>query len=198
MDIDHAKPNQVESEQVIDPVKPKRKTRINYALAGTLLTTGLSYDEIAPQVGAKNGQSVRIGLFKKGVTLRKVQQLPTPNEGSMPVLLRVATQAGQIVRDRLSKDLEQTTNELLSTKQRKGLKALKERVEVLEPLTRTASKLYGWEGTSSDTPVAMLFMDQDQSIEVQSSVSSPDSSVVSDSPDTPQYSQGVEGEQAST
>lgn len=149
------------------------KARINYALAATLLTTGATYDEIAPQVGAKNAQSVRLGLLRKGVTITKVRQLPTPNEGSQPVILRVAQAAGQIVRERLAKDLEDTTLKLSETKHKKGLKHLKERVEVLEPLTRTASKLFGWEG-STETPFAMLFFDKEEavqgSIDVQSSV----------------------------
>lgn len=51
-----------------------------------------------------------------------------------------------------------------------GLKGIKERIEVLEPIARTASKVHAWEGTS-ETPITMLFLEQDQPIDVVSSVS---------------------------
>src|SRR5512138_2319801 len=49
------------------PDKPKPK-RINYALGATMIAQGLTFDQVAPRVGAANGNSLKVGLIRKGVT----------------------------------------------------------------------------------------------------------------------------------
>jgi len=47
-----------------EPLPAQAKTkpkRINYALAATLLASGVTFDEIAQQVGAATGNSLRVG-----------------------------------------------------------------------------------------------------------------------------------------
>lgn len=89
--------------------RKKGSKRINYALAGVLSAQGLGWDEIAPKVGAKNGESVRIGMLRKGVTQRQAQAVTTVTETSKArsdaVVARTVTEATEIIRESLNEEL---------------------------------------------------------------------------------------------
>jgi hypothetical protein len=80
----------------------KKSLRVNYALAATLLASGMTYEEIAPKVGSASGESLRAGLSRKGVTLKHVRNLPIRDERVTSVTARVAAVAADVLRDRLN------------------------------------------------------------------------------------------------
>ena len=123
---------------------------INYALAGTLIAAGVTYAEAAKQTGAANGESLRRVLARKGVTARQARAIPVTNAPPMSVTLSLATAAGELLRNSLAKDLQATADKVgnLPTV---GYKALKQRVEVLEPLARTAKIVYRWSDDAKPT-----------------------------------------------
>lgn len=90
---------------VVDAVTPTvtqkiRRNRINYALAGTLLANGLTWEEIAKQVGAGSAESLRVGCARKGVTKPMVRNLEPKGEARVTVTARLATEADAILRER--------------------------------------------------------------------------------------------------
>ena len=82
------------------PGKPRRH-RVNLALAGVLLTQGMSYDEVAPRVGAATGNSLRVNLGKKGLNLDKMRN-PDPAASAQAVAtIKLVSEASEIVKERL-------------------------------------------------------------------------------------------------
>jgi hypothetical protein len=121
-----------------------RVNTINYALAATLLTTGATYEEIAPKVGAKNGESLRVGLGKRLVTKTGVKTLSLPNCRTTHVAIQVASEASQILKEQMSGLLEQHTGALAQVKVKADLKHITRVGQALEPLARTAKIVHGW------------------------------------------------------
>ena len=133
---------------------PKQGKRINYALAATLFATGQSLEAICPQVGAKNVNTLRVGLHRKGVTKAALQH-PTPDSPMVKSLtLTVAKEAGEKLKGMLGGEIERTTAKLADIEPRKNLKDLRQRAEVIEPLVRSAAKVYGW--SDADKPTISL------------------------------------------
>jgi hypothetical protein len=127
-----------------DPNKPKAK-RINYALAGTLLASGMEWDQIAPSVGAKNGETLRAGCARKGVTKPMVRNLETKGQTRISVTAKLATEAESIIRQRLNSGLIQAADALLSkSPTRKSLSNKGQgHASTLETLSRTWRNLNG-------------------------------------------------------
>lgn len=92
--------------------RSRKKARINYALAGTLLASGMSYDDIAAKCGAKTGESLRTGLSRKGVTKRSVTTLPIPDERMQSATMRSALAGAEIIRERLNGRLAEAVSAL--------------------------------------------------------------------------------------
>lgn len=88
-----------------ESTKKKKKQRINYALAATLLATGCEPEAIAGQVGAKNWNSVRVGLAKRGVTQNATKALPPSEIVVQRAAVNIATSAVEEIRERLTKEL---------------------------------------------------------------------------------------------
>lgn len=138
--------------------------RINYALAATLIASGLSYDEAAPQVGSKNGNSLRVGLNRRGVTLRtatNVLQGVTPAQlSSSPVLLRVANAAHQVLSRRSEStrskhaDVAFKVAETIANREvPKHADKLQQYVETWNGAVKGAASVFGWDSDQGVTLV---------------------------------------------
>jgi hypothetical protein len=134
----------------VDEKRPK-KIRINVALAATLLSTGATFAEIAPQVGAKSANSVRSALLRKGIQRKTFADLPISAERCTNVAIRVASEASERLRERFSKVLDREMAKIekpnVSTKTLKKVRAIG---ETIEPLARTAKVVHNWgDGSTS-------------------------------------------------
>lgn len=90
----------VETPKIRKPTK-----RINYALAGTLLHSGVTMEQIALQVGAANANSLRAALHRKGVTKRSAQAVTVGKHVTETITAKVATQAAEMLRENLGDQL---------------------------------------------------------------------------------------------
>lgn len=133
------------------------KQTINYALAATLLTTNATLAEIAPQVGAKSANSLRVGLAKRGVTAKQARSLDFHPDRIHSAAIRVASQASEALRSQFSSELANAAKNLSAIPLSKSLKHLKQRAEVLEPLARTAKIVHDWGSEQSN---ALVFSGQ--------------------------------------
>ncbi len=85
--------------------------KINYALAASLAASGLTMAEIAPRVGAKNGNTLRVGLSKRGVTTTVVRQLPIyGSPRSTNAAANVASQVLQILSEKSRKRMAEAVS----------------------------------------------------------------------------------------
>lgn len=93
----------------VPPVTNYRTKRTNYALGGVLISQGLSWDEAAVKCGAKNGESLRRGMARRGVSKRTVAAVPPVTEVAearqMTVTARTVTEATEIIRESLNEEL---------------------------------------------------------------------------------------------
>lgn len=95
----------VTTEQPTAQQPKKRQKRVNYALAGALLSQGLEFDEIAPQVGAANGESLRAGMSRKGVTKKSVMSLQPRETRVTTVTAKIVDQASAVLADRFNGEI---------------------------------------------------------------------------------------------
>ncbi len=132
-----------------------RQKRINYALAATLLTQGVPIAQIVPQVGAASVNSLRVGLFKKGVTEKKALSVPISANGSNTVnrslTLTVASQASEILKNSFGSTVQTLADKL--SEATKGvnstIKDVTAAANALEPLSRVGDRLYNWSGAQT-------------------------------------------------
>ena len=146
-----------DSATVVTQETPLRrpKKRINYALAATMLTTGLTSDQIAAKVGAKNGQTLRVGLLRKGVTRERAVAAQADLPVNCSLALRVASQAGELLREEYSNLLAKTAAKLNQIPVRANPKSLKALGEAAEPFVRMAKIVHDW-GNQSKEGMAMV------------------------------------------
>lgn len=129
---------------VLEPPQPKPKRhRVNLALAGTLLARGMGYDEIAKQVGAANGNSLRVNLSKKGVTLERVRNPHPDHVKTASVTYKVVAEATEVLRENANKVLNGQLTKLASKPVGKLANRGQGEAAVLETLSRTWRNLNG-------------------------------------------------------
>lgn len=87
------------------PTAKIKRHRINLALAGALLAQGMGYDEVAPKVGAKNGNSLRSNLAKRGVTLTKVRNPSPDHVATATVTCKVVNEATEQLQERFNSEI---------------------------------------------------------------------------------------------
>jgi len=140
-----------------------RQKRINYALAATLLMSGMTLEQAAVEVGAKNSEVLRVGLAKRGVTCgkaRALQQATAAMAGPTPgmvatVTARLATHASTIVNEasrKLRQSLATATEQsaaVLEAKPPKNVKEVIQRAGTLKSLVESGDKLHGWSAQAS-------------------------------------------------
>lgn len=129
------------------------KQTINYALAATLLSTNATLSEIAPQVGAKSADSLRVGLAKRGVTARQARSLDFHPDRIQTAAIRVASQASEALRNQFANILANHANKLAEIPARANLKHLARVGSAMEPLARTAKLVHDW---GSEQPNALV------------------------------------------
>ncbi len=162
-DIDIAEPTES---------KPRRK-RVNLTLAATMLTTGLTFNEIAPQVGAKNGNSLKVALHKKGVNKNMACNNLLSESVTNQLTFRVVNQASEALRSSMADILQSHTTKLSQIPARANLKHIKQIGEAIEPLARTAKIVHGWSDSGAMAIVtAGMFNEQEQSCGVDGSTGS--------------------------
>lgn len=87
------------------PRKAKQK-RINVALAGVIAaTTELDWSAIAPHVGAKNGESLRQVMIRKGVTRAVIEAAKHRQPVNGSVTAKLVTQATAAIQDMLNDEI---------------------------------------------------------------------------------------------
>ena len=149
--------------------------KINYALAATLLASGMPMSEIAPQVGAKNANVLKVGLCKKGVNARLAQSPPQANRVSMSLVQKVANQASEILKRDMGDVLASHTSALKQVPSKVDLEHIQKVGNALEPLARAAKLVYSWGDEQIQGIVSLGVVEQiDQAqdaLEVESSVS---------------------------
>jgi hypothetical protein len=133
--------------------------KINYALAVPLLQGNATLAEVAPQVGAKNADVLRVGLARKGVPVRWIRSLPFHPDRIESEANNVLLQVSRLVREKLSAEINESVDVLGKIPKAQTLKHLKERVEILEPLARTAKVVHGWDNDGHSSPVTPGDMD---------------------------------------
>lgn len=136
------------------------RATVNYAQAAVMLSQGLNVDEVAPYVGAKNGNSLRVGLARRGVT-------PTATRRSDFVIQRAATVANTMLRDesdRIKRDMSELLQNHVSALSQIPAKANLKHIQsvgaALEPLVRSAKVVHGWGGETSTGIVVVGSMKQ--------------------------------------
>lgn len=133
-------------ETTVAPPPVKHRKRINYALAGTLLHSGLTMDEIALRVGAANGNTLRSSLSRKGVTKSGAKLIVDVNADKKSVdtlTARVSRDAAEIIRDSIGERLLGQIGKLSKRKVGKLANQGQGEAAVLKTLAETHRTLYG-------------------------------------------------------
>lgn len=108
-------PAQSPAKPPYDYRKPRQK-RINKGLAGVLAAnTDQTWDEIAPQVGAKNGNSLKVSMLGNGLSKRVLQGI-AENKVKATLTAQVVSDASEIIRNRLNDELMVQTDLLSKEK----------------------------------------------------------------------------------
>lgn len=120
------------------------KQTINYAMAATMLAAGATLDQAAKETGAKNAEALRVGLYRRNVTVKAIKS----SEGNLQRITAVAAQVLSAESERIKGDfaglLRDHVTKLKEVKPSKSLKKAQQFVNVLEPFARTAAKVHGW------------------------------------------------------
>lgn len=120
------------------------KASVNYALAATLLAQGMDLEQIAPQVGAKTPNSLRVGLNRKGVNVTAAKVLQNIAGRTCSVTLRIASQASEILRRDASDILQAHVSKLKEVPAKANLAHIERVGQALEPLIRSAKIVHDW------------------------------------------------------
>ena len=131
--------------------------KINYVKAAALLSAGLSYTDIAGQLGPDiDPDSLRRGLQRKGLSLKRVNNTAIGQSsvsgvvsaalsaGDTVTLKAVRRVAGAKVREGLGRVLEAHTEALERVETRSEPEHIAKVGAAMEPLARTAKIVYGW------------------------------------------------------
>lgn len=117
---------------------------INYAMAATLLSQGLNYEQAAQQVGAKDGNSLRVGLFRRGVTLTATRGSEFAIQRAVRVATVAVSGASKALKEDMAELLQSHTSALGQIKAKPNLKHILRVGMALEPLVRSAKVVHGW------------------------------------------------------
>lgn len=138
----------------------KRRPRINYALAATLVTQGVTLEEAAKESGAKNANVLRVGLIRHGVTATVARSLqPTP-ERIQTITAKIASQASELLRNSLAGTLNKHATALEQVEAKPDLKHITQVGQALEPLARTAKIVHDWGNETKLGLVALGVVEQ--------------------------------------
>jgi transposase len=127
------------------PIKQRRPKggRMDYAIAATMLASGLTYRDIAAKFGVTPA-SAKVGMVRRGVTKEILRNREATRQRAERVAEDSLSAASERLRGKLSCELEKTADKLSGIAVRSSLENLKRRAEVLEPLARTAKVVHDW------------------------------------------------------
>lgn len=173
--LDSPNPDITQPATPITPTKYKRG-RINYVLAATLLTKGVTLEEAAKHAGAKNGNTLRIGLIQNGITQKQIRALPDDPNCNSSVVIQAANKASEILKNRMGELLDTHTAQLQLVKAKPNLQHIAKVGAALEPLARVAKIVHGWGDETKSGLIALGVVEQvdtqaNQVLDVSSSVS---------------------------
>lgn len=120
----------------------KTRKRIDYVLAAAYIAGGMTYKEAAAKLGCTVG-SLHVGMSTKGLTKAAREANLQLREMTSPS--NVLKAASDILRNDLSNELQKTTQALSKISVKGGLRKLKQRMDVIEPLARAGKTVHSWE-----------------------------------------------------
>lgn len=138
----------------------RKKPRINYALAATLIATGISMADAAKQVGAKNANSLAVGLNRKGVNAKLARSHHVTEGQTRTLTLRVANAAGEALREQFADILTKHGAALAKVPAKRNLAHIRKVGDAFEPLARVAKIVHDWGNTQTVGLVALRSVNQ--------------------------------------
>jgi len=144
-----------------EPEPNYRRNRINYALAATLIASGVTLEVVAQKVGAKTADSLRVGLARRGVTAMAVRSAEGNIERLTAVATKVVSQASEALREEYSNLLAKTAAKLNQIPVKANTKSLKALGEAAEPFVRMAKIVHDW-GNTDKPGLTMVGLWQEQ------------------------------------
>ena len=149
------------------------KASVNYALAATLIASGVTFDDAASECGAKSGDVLKVGLFRKGVTRKQVEALAIVNDVNKSKTLRLANQASEILKRGMADIIQSQTDALSTIPAKADLDHIQSVGAALEPLVRSAKVVHGWgDEQAQGLIISMKEADPDSVTDVVSTVTS--------------------------
>lgn len=146
--------------------------KINYALGATLLAGGATLAEAAQKVGAKNAESLRVGLARRGVTQTLVRTATEEQICNESITLRLAWQAGHILRQKSERtrqtlaDVVERQAEVLATVEvPKNRDLANLHADTTQKVIKSAAAVFGWEDESRSALVFAGQLDDVQHVE---------------------------------
>jgi hypothetical protein len=130
------------------------KATVNYALAATLMASGVPLGEAALECGAKNADSLRVGLARRGVTITGIRHAEGNIARLTTVARKVVSEQSRALKEDMASILAEHVSKLKEVKPRANLKHIRQLGEAIEPLVRSAKIVHNW----GDETVAGLDM----------------------------------------
>lgn len=151
----------------IDPptTKPAKGKRIDYALGATLVAAGFSFDQAAKRAGAATGTSLRVGLSRKGITASVARQQVMRSERAADCALEALSAR---TRNTLAHTVERHSEALSRVPARANIKSITQAGAALEPLVRSADKVFGW-STQEDPGIVAIGIVESAIVQVMES-----------------------------
>lgn len=178
---------------ILEPPKRKRQGpaqhRINYALAATLLSQHLTYEQVAKQVGAKNANSLKAGMNRRGVTATLTRSNDFQTQRAVVIATKAVSQASEALRSKFSGLLDNAASKLCNVEVSANVKELKHLGEAAEPFVRMAKIVHDW---GNDSPSGLVMVGEIAQVEENCGVDATAGSVPVEAQivKTPQLSEG--------
>ena len=140
-------PDQAATVLTEETPRKQRRKRVNYALAATLVAQHVTLNDAAIQSGAKDGNSLRVGLARRGVTATQARHSDGQVQRAVIVANKAVSAASEALREDLASILAKHTSALGEIKPRANLKHIRAVGDAIEPLARTAKIVHDWGNT---------------------------------------------------
>jgi len=127
---------------------------IDYQRAVILKAQGLTYKQVAEQLGA-NPASLRVGFTKRRLTKAVSDNKVEPE--TKPIANGLESASNRL-RNELSGELHDQLTHIRSEKIKGKISEVSKRVQTVNVLTQTASKVYGWDNENDQRLVNVLVL----------------------------------------
>lgn len=125
---------------------------IDYTKASILRAKGLSFRDIANELQVNLG-SLKVGFSRKGLTAKIA-------EAKHPKAINDLASASNLIRSELSSELHDQVAAVRSKPVKGKIDDIGRRASVVNTITQTASKVYGWDNESDQRMVSVLVLAQ--------------------------------------